>query len=281
MALFDLLSNARTIPQKLEDAITTHDLTELRKLLEDGIDPNIKLHKFGGDRAIHLAASRGDVQIIKQLINAGCVCDQPNDSNITPIYNAFRANKCEAFKELLKYCGIDKHLNYLWIEGLYVESKISEDYAIQTVQIISASNLLLQAHHQHPTFWDVFFTMNLSNLTDQFFPTCENIKLLFLTGFKTPDSAFLIYEKKVVEKFQNLSNIDQLSDLSEAEQVVVEDKAEEILDILSFMKKNPLSLKHLCRLAIRCSFWNKCNVFYGVHRIPLPTQLKKYILFEE
>lgn len=281
MALFDLLATTRSSQQKLEDTISTKNIEQLKRLLEDGVDPDIKLHKFGGDRAIHLAATKGNVEIIELLIHAGSVCDLPNDSDITPLYNSFRANHSEALKVLMKHCRLDKRLNYLWVEGLYLESKISEDYAIQAVQIVSAPNLLFQSHHLRPTYWDVYFTLCLSNMSTQSLACFENIKLLFLTGFERPDSVFLTYEKKISEKLDNLETNVQWLNLNEDKQAEVVAHLKDLILWLSFRKTNPSSLTHLCRLAIRGSFWNKCNVFYGTHRLPLPTQLKAFILFDQ
>ncbi|XP_053406870.1 putative ankyrin repeat protein RBE_0489 isoform X3 [Mercenaria mercenaria] len=108
MALFDLLASTRSLEQKLIDAVSSNNIEQLQKLLEEGVDPNKKLHKFGGDRAIHIAATKGNTSAIEHLINAGADYELPNDLGITPLYNAVRANHPLAVKELLKHYFYEK-----------------------------------------------------------------------------------------------------------------------------------------------------------------------------
>ena len=276
MALFDLLARSRTTEQKLIDAVSSNDIELLEELLEDGVDLNKKVYKYGGDTALHLAATKGMTRVIEYLIHAGVNCEQPNDSGITPLYNAVRANHSSAVKLLLMHCKSDDRLKFLWSEDDNELFTISENVEMQAVEIISASNLLFQKGKSVSTLWDQLFMICENEILDHH----GNMKLLFLTVFKHPNPSFLKYEKKVVKRIENFENGEIWRSLSEDEKLISKKKFNEVLILLQNMKKNPLSLAHLCRLTIRWSFWNKCNVYYGAWKLPLPTSLKNYIVFD-
>jgi ankyrin repeat protein len=277
MALFDLLASNRTTEQKLIDAVSSNDVELLKTLFEDGVDLNKKVYKFGGDTALHLAATQGKTLAIQYLIDAGMNFEQPNDSGRTPLSNAVRSSQISAVKLLLMHCKSDPCLEYLWIYNHEGEIFIPENVNLRAIEIISAPNLLFQkCPLLKSSYWDQFFKKNCNEIHLNH----KNIKLLFMTGFKYPDPVFIEYEKKVVNRIENIENDGIWSFLQDDVKEELKQKLNEILEMLQNMKKTPLPLTNLCRLTVRWSFWNKCNVYYGTQQLPLPTSLKKFIVFD-
>ncbi|WAQ95339.1 hypothetical protein MAR_028029 [Mya arenaria] len=90
MAYFDFIKQTRTPKEKLHDAVKENNTDELQQLLDEGIDPNTALRKYGDNTPIQLAAILGYYRCVEVLIKAGGNCDQLNAFEISPLFNAAR-----------------------------------------------------------------------------------------------------------------------------------------------------------------------------------------------
>jgi ankyrin repeat protein len=82
----------------LTDAINSGDEAEILALLKDDayVDQDA-----GGYRALHLAANRGEVEILKMLLNHGATLDATDAGGLTAISHAAFAGRSEAVAFLI------------------------------------------------------------------------------------------------------------------------------------------------------------------------------------
>lgn len=258
--LFELIGNSKTPEQKLQSAVQTNNIGELIKLLFQGLDPDMPLNKYGHDRAIHLAATNGHLEIIEILVQANAKLDIENDNGITPLYNAYRKGHNNIVKFLLYKCR--NGIRDLWQKQDFLAQFKIGDPMVKTWTI--AEPCLKQSY---PAAWNAAFTESLSNSQP------ELTELLFLIGYRAIDSDFIANQEKVN---QRLAEVER----SGSEHATCISKLRTLMDTICDMRRNPPSLSHICRLSIRSSFLHNCNAFYGTYQLPLPQKLKDYLLFE-
>ncbi len=80
-------------------ASRTGDLGEVCSLLAQGVSPAEA--DSDGWSALHAAASRNHIEIIRVLLDAGCPVDVMDDSGFTPLLNAAGPGNIETIRHLL------------------------------------------------------------------------------------------------------------------------------------------------------------------------------------
>lgn len=269
--LFNFLNKSKSPQHKLKDAIITNNTEKLKELLDQGTDPNMVLEKASGNRAIHLAATYGYYRVIEQLANAGAICDMPNESGVTAIFNAVRFKHPLAIQVLFKHCGGVTGLDQLWFDGNFVQQIVSRGIeVVLPTLIISTPNLRMSRFN----LWS-----NILRLCLSFVPHYEGVKLLFLTGYTYANKDFVQLKLKIIKRLQCFQSGDDGSRLTSVERMEVIDSLTQTVDFISKLTKNPLTLKHCCRLTVRSCFHEKCNVYFGAEHLPLPRDLKRYLVF--
>lgn len=269
--MFNFLNKSHSPRHKLKDAVKTNDIEKLKELLDQGTDPDTILEKSSGNRAVHLAATFGYYRVIEQLIKAGAICDVPNESGVTALFNAVRFKHHRSVQVLLKSCGGVTGLDQLWFDGNFVKQIICHGSgAVLSTLIIATPNLRLSRLN----LWTNILRICVSRV-----PYYEGIQLLFLTGYKNPDKEFVSFELKIIMRLRSFESGDAGMRLTGVERMEAIDVLRQAVDFICKLKKNPQSLRHCCRLTIRSCFHNKCNVYFGVEHLPLPKDLKKYLVF--
>lgn len=264
MDLFQLLRQNLTPLQKFENAVKNNDLNQLERILSEGIDPNVALTKYGGDTALHFAARLGYFKVIKSLIEHGANPDKPNESNITPLFDAVRSNHARATFELLRHVNDVKDIEGLWLW----DSRIPSIFMSTTSdEVIS---LLIRA--------TPFCDEARENLRNNMISICITRK--FYKCLK-----YWIYCGNSLNN-QQRSNLDEIlvADTSEQfdedqQQTETENIKAEFRGWLIDSQKIPGSLQYHCCISIRRSFHGNCNVFRGVRDLCLPETLKSKICF--
>ncbi|XP_045188877.2 uncharacterized protein LOC123546559 isoform X2 [Mercenaria mercenaria] len=269
--MFNLLSKHHSPRHRLRDAVKTNNTEKLTELLDQGIDPNMKLEKTGGNRPVHLAATYGYYRIIELLVNAGAICNLLNDSGETALFNAIRFKHPRALQVLLKHSSQVTGLDQLWFDGRIVKRILCHGSGpVISTLIIATPNLRLSRSN----LWSNILNICVSRIQDY-----NSIRLLFLTGYRNPDEEFVSFEIKIIKKLQRFESGDCGLRMTGAESTDAIQVLRQAVDFICKLKQNPQSLKQCCRLTIRSSFHNKCNVYYGVEQLPLPKDLKKYLVF--
>ncbi|XP_060572766.1 uncharacterized protein LOC132730689 isoform X2 [Ruditapes philippinarum] len=269
--IFNFLNKSRSPKHKLRDAVKSNDIDSLNELLMQGVDPNMKIEKSGGNRPIHIAATFGYYRIIELLINAGATCNLPNGNGVTALYNAVRFGHPRALQTIFRHSPQILGLDQLWFEGGFVHALLRcKCGPIVSTLLIASPNLRMSRSN----LW-----RNMLDVCVNRVPDITSIQLLFLTGYRNSDKEFVSFEIEIMKTLQTLENEFHCWETSER----YEDDAVQVLrqavDFITDFKRNPQFLKHHCRLTIRSSFYNKCNVYYGVEQLPLPKDLKNYLVF--
>ncbi|XP_052760735.1 uncharacterized protein LOC128203371 [Mya arenaria] len=259
MAYFDFIKQTRTPKEKLHDAVKENNTDELQQLLDEGIDPNTALRKYGDNTPIQLAAILGYYRCVEVLIKAGGNCDQLNAFEISPLFNAARRDHVLTMKMILKHsracCGLDT----LWYDGRwreYLHNSASD--SVLSCLILATPDL----------------NQMRENLTSNILCRCfqrnyfQSIFAFFAGGYNVDLPTYREKVKKSMEKNINANLTNEKS----------ENKL--LLKIDSLVNsKNPLPLQAICRLAVRRTFYKNCNVFYGMEKVVLPSSLKEFIVF--
>lgn len=269
--MFRFLSKSPSPKHKLRDAVKENDIERLQVLIEEGIDPNMKIDKVGGNRPIHIAAILGYYKIIELLINAGANCNLTNDDGVTALYNTIRFRRPRALQTIFRHSSYILGLDQLWLEGGFVHVLLRNKFGpIISTLIIASPNLRMSRSN----LWN-----NILGMCTNRVPDITSIQLLFLTGYRNPDEHFVSFEISVIKMLHRFESDDDISEMSGE----LRNKAIQVLrqavDFITEFKRTPQLLKHHCRLTIRSSFQNKCNVYYGVEQLPLPRDLKDYLVF--
>jgi 26S proteasome non-ATPase regulatory subunit 10 len=61
----------------------------------------------GGQRAVHYAASKGHLDVLKKLKESGAACDVSDHTGSTPCHRAASTGKCAVLEFLVSNCAID------------------------------------------------------------------------------------------------------------------------------------------------------------------------------
>lgn len=88
------------------NAAEKNDSRALKKLLDSGIDPNVRDYDRGAT-PLHLAANKGHVEAIEILIDAGADVNATNNRGRTPIHSLMEMRFYKIVLWLIKYCGGD------------------------------------------------------------------------------------------------------------------------------------------------------------------------------
>lgn len=88
------------------NAAEKNDSKTLKRLLDAGIDPNVRDYDRGAT-PLHLAANKGHVESIELLIDAGADVNAPNKRGRTPIHALMEMRFYKIVLWLIKYCGGD------------------------------------------------------------------------------------------------------------------------------------------------------------------------------
>lgn len=96
-----VLYPAMTPSKKLDDAVEMNDTERVKDLLAGGLHPDCAA-AFGKDTALFNATTKGNVNIMKALIDAGADANMiGKNSNLTPLQRAIWADQPKAFDYLL------------------------------------------------------------------------------------------------------------------------------------------------------------------------------------
>src|SRR5688500_13909067 len=85
----------------LLDAVRYEDVKRVQSLLDSGADPSA-YDRASGTTPVHLAASIGNVALVKVLLDAGAQIDARDIAHYTPLHQAARSGRSEAVKLLLE-----------------------------------------------------------------------------------------------------------------------------------------------------------------------------------
>jgi ankyrin repeat protein len=88
------------IDRELIDAARESSLPEVRRLLRAGAVVNAN-HEFNGFTPLHLACSRGHVQVFKELLEHGADIDAKDNEDCTPLHNACANGHVAVVNELM------------------------------------------------------------------------------------------------------------------------------------------------------------------------------------
>jgi len=265
MSFSNYLAESRSPKQKLVEAVYSNDVDLLQRLLEEGIDIQGHVHKYGDDTLLHRAATRGHYRCIELLAKAGADCDVPNAFGITPIFNAARRHHWRATYMLLKHSKSILGLPMLWYDGKWTEflHNSATDHVL-AVLITATPDL----------------NVMLRNLCSNILFRCiernylQSLYMFFLSGYR---SDLGIYRVKVSD------TIAKLRAALEDGVVPYKPACLKSFQVISGLlnRQTPHSLQHLCRLSIRTSFHGNCNAYYGAEQLQeLPHTLRKYIVFQ-
>lgn len=112
------------------EAVNSQDLVALNAFLTAGINPN-SVHEKDGRTALISASARGDVEVVKVLINHGADVNAKDRSGYTALFHALEARYDEVADILISQPGLDVNargkndvtalMRYVWrdrIEGI-------------------------------------------------------------------------------------------------------------------------------------------------------------------
>ena len=235
---------------KLEEAIRRNDVDELQELIKSGINVNTTLQNKSGYTGLHLAAERGFHRCVEILLDAKAdpLCVTINQ--LTPLQLAISNVQVESAKVLLRSCKLeilgqsDLNLKEVLQMLLSPVRSCTRRRAQDILTLVLTSTPVLETGS--------VFKQN------QLFAICRDfVQLRCLKAWLITGNKFNSYQKKLLRsKFKSSDGV--------------------LNNLIDFHRK-PQSLMHYCRLSIRRSFNDNCNVLYGVSKVPLPQTLRDYV----
>jgi len=133
------------------DAVEKGDIRKVTELLEQGADIHAVKRKYdSGDMAIHLAARKGDLDIVKFLLDKGISVDEENLDKITPLIKGLWNEKLAENDELIKYL-IERGANVNHKDNLkrspihYIANSWHPDELINVVELLIKAGADLNA----------------------------------------------------------------------------------------------------------------------------------------
>lgn len=236
---------------KLEETIRRNDVDELQNLIKSGININTTLQNKSGYTGLHLAAERGFHRCVEILLDAKAdpLCVTVNQ--LTPLQLAISNVQVESAQVLLRSCKqeilrqSDLNLKEVLQMLLSPVRSCTRRRAQDILTLVLTSTPILETGSS-------VFKQN------QLFAICRDfVQLRCLKAWLLTGNRFNSYQKKLLRsKFKYHDGV--------------------LHNLLNFHHK-PQSLMHYCRLSIRCSFNDNCNVIYGVSNVPLPQTLRDYV----
>ena len=107
---------------KLFDAIKNNNFTEVKTLIEEGADVNVKTKDDYGLTPLHYASSYGNAKIVKLLIEHGADVNARGEYGCTPLHDASNRGYTEIVNLLIKN-GAD--VNHKSIDGRDTALKVA------------------------------------------------------------------------------------------------------------------------------------------------------------
>lgn len=86
------------------NAAERNDSKALKRLLDSGLDPNVRDYDRGAT-PLHLAANKGHIETIELLIDAGADVNATNKRGRSPIHALIEMRFYKIALWLIKYCG--------------------------------------------------------------------------------------------------------------------------------------------------------------------------------
>ena len=86
--------------RRMYNAFRDGHVTLGRALIYFGADPN---YRTGSTSPMHMAAARGDIELMQFLVDHGAAVDQPVKWNISPLHEARRCQRVEAIRFLIAH----------------------------------------------------------------------------------------------------------------------------------------------------------------------------------
>ena len=255
MALFSLLQSTKSPEQKLKDAVKSGDRDELTAVLSNGVDPNLRLQKQGGNTALHFAASGGLTDSIEILISSGADCNISNDHGNPPLIDACLKNHEKAFIKLLWLTHKTDFISHPAVLRTISDYQTWVKVAPEMKLIMMKASPRVQLYGQHPDLL-----------------TLECWKTFILCGGDTNGNDTKSAFSAVVRECERANHPDNWN--TDAEDT---ERKTQFYSWFKGFTTNPQTLQHYCRLTVRGSFTGNCNVFYGSQSLTLPKALKDYV----
>lgn len=204
-ALFQLIDNAKSPQQKLQEAIEASNVAGVSNILTSGFDVNKPLDKYPENRALHVAARLGDLEIVKLLLEAGAQVDVENIVEQTPLSEVVR-RRHDKVAEMLVIATPNLRGSSLDSWG-QVFSKVLNSFPLYLVKLVFKVAYKSADSDFKSNEEKVTKQLQERNLYDAENPQSESLKK-FLMEMKTqPFSLSHICRLTIRSSFQNRRNV--------------------------------------------------------------------------
>lgn len=256
MDLLSLLHNNFSPAKKLESAILQNNVGLLEEVLQTGgVNVDVKVQAQGGNTALHLAAREGYVKCVDKLLEYNADPDKNNDFNLSSVAMAFRMKRYRCLELLL-----EKSRYWLSFDSFWLNDYVASFLWTATNELNDLCFLLSVLIKATPDF-----SRTRTNLKQNLFFKCRDTSLTHVLKIW-----------RMTEDLDSESFITRQK--SSFNQSIEEHK--QFVEWLDEYNKTPKSLAHFSRLAVRKSFHQHCNVYYGASQLIIPTSLKHDVTME-